>query len=193
MEQEKHEIFPHNDIQYLLVYLPDGRPNSNTHAYGHCDLAAEEYLVTDQPEPCVELIIRHSDERFARRHASVTRRHELAGEMDIKEELPNGDAVGELHVNQLLMAERVTAARQGGAIRICHVIERIIAGDNFERPFSPPDQMPAPPMSQRAWTSKLNAHLPPFRLRVNSSDKDEPERLVWPPCSLQFEFDDGEY
>ena len=34
-------------------------PIPNTHAYGHCDLAAEEHLVADQPEPGAELIIQY--------------------------------------------------------------------------------------------------------------------------------------
>ena len=63
--------------RYLLADLPDGRPNPNTHAYGHCVLAAEEYLVADQPEFGAKLIIRHPEERFARRHASISRRSNL--------------------------------------------------------------------------------------------------------------------
>ena len=53
--------------------------------------------------------------------------------------------------------------------------------------------MPAPPTPQRAGPSGLNAHLPPFRRRVDSSDKDEPERPVWPPRRPHLEFDDGDY
>ena len=74
IEQEKRGLCPCDDKRYLLADLPDGRPNSNPHAYGHCDLAAEEHLITDQPEPGAELIIRHPDKRFTRRHARVTRR-----------------------------------------------------------------------------------------------------------------------
>ena len=48
-------------------------------------------------------------------------------------------------------------------------------------------------MTQRAGPSLLNAHLPPFRLRLDSSDEDEPERPVWPPRRPHFEFDDGDY
>ena len=166
MEQEKRGLCPYDDKRYLLANLPDGRPNPNTHAYGHRDLAAEEHLVADQPEPGAELIIRHPDERFARRHARVARRLELAGAMEIKEELPYGDADGELHGDQLLMAERVAAARPGAAIRISEVIERIIARDNLERPNTPPARMPAPPPPQRAGPSGLNAYLPPFQRRV---------------------------
>ena len=50
----------------MLFDLPDGRPNPHIHAYGHRDLAAEEHLVADQPDPGGELIIRDSEERFTR-------------------------------------------------------------------------------------------------------------------------------
>ena len=53
--------------------------------------------------------------------------------------------------------------------------------------------MPAPVTPQRAVPSGLNAHLPPFRSRVDSSDEDEPERPVWPPRRPHLEFDDGDY
>ena len=189
-EQEKRGLCPYDDKRYLLADLPDGRPNLNSHAYGHWDLAAEEHLVADQPEPGAELIIRHTEERFTRRHARVTRRLELAGEMEMEEELPDNDADGELHGDQLLMAEKVAAARPCGAIRMNEVIEQIIAREYFERFVSPPARMPAPPTEQRAGPSGLNAHLPPFRRRVDSSDEDEPERPVWPPRRPHLEFDD---
>ena len=94
----------------MLADLPDCRPNPNIHAFGNRDFAAEEHLVSDQPEPGAELIIRHPEERFARRHARVTRRLKLAGAMEMEEVMPDGDADGELHGDQLLMAERVDAA-----------------------------------------------------------------------------------
>ena len=175
MEQEKREHSPYDDKRYLLADLPNGRPNPNTHAYDHRDLAAEEHLVADQPEPGAELIIRHPVERFNRRHARVTRRLELAGAMEMVEELPDADADGELHGDKLLMAERLAAAGPGGAIRMGDVIERIIASDTLERPVSPPVRMPGPTTQQLAGPSRLNAHLPLFRRRVNSFDKDEPE------------------
>ena len=43
----------------------------------------------------------------------------------------DGDSDGELHGNQLLVAERKAAARPNGAIRIRDVIERIIARDHL--------------------------------------------------------------
>ena len=55
MEPEKRGLCPYDDKRYLLADLPDGRPNPNTHAYGHCDLAAKEHLVADQPEPVQSL------------------------------------------------------------------------------------------------------------------------------------------
>ena len=53
--------------------------------------------------------------------------------------------------------------------------------------------MPAALTTQRAGPSGLNAHLPPFRHRVDSSDEDEPERPVWPPRRPHLEFDVGDY
>ena len=58
--------------------------------------------------------------------------------MDMEEKLPDGDADGDLHGDQLLVAERVAAAPQGCALRMGKVIERIIARKILERPASPP-------------------------------------------------------
>ena len=96
-------------------------------------MAAEEHLVADQREPGAELIIRYPEERFARRRARVTKRIELAGAIQMEEELPDGDADGELNGDKLLIAERVAAARPGGAIRMGDVIERIIARTTTSR------------------------------------------------------------
>ena len=95
-------------------------------------------MVADQSQPGAELIIRHPEEGFARRHARVTKRLELACAMDMEEKLADGDAAGELNCDQLVVAEQVAAARPGGAIRMGDVIERIIARDNLERVISPP-------------------------------------------------------
>ena len=59
IEQEKRGLCFYDDKQYLLADLPDGRPNPKTNAYGHCDLAAEEHFMADQPKLGAELIIRH--------------------------------------------------------------------------------------------------------------------------------------
>ena len=91
------------------------------------------------------------------------------------------------------MAERVAAARPGGAIGMGEVIDQIIAPDNFKRTASLPARMLAPPTPERAWPSGLNAHLPPFRSREDSSNNDEPERPVWPPRRSHLEFDDSDY
>ena len=53
--------------------------------------------------------------------------------------------------------------------------------------------MLAPLTPQRAGPSIINAHLPLFRRRVNSSDEDEAKRPEWPICRQHFEFDDGDY
>ena len=127
MQQEKRGHCTFDDKRYLRADLPEGRPNPNTRANNHCDLAAEELLMAHKPEPCAELIIRHSEKQFNRRHARVTRRLKLAGAMEMEKELPYGDADGETHGDQLLMAERVAVARLGGAIQIGDVIARIIA------------------------------------------------------------------
>ena len=81
MEKKKRKLCHYDDKRYLLADLPDVRPNSNTHAYGHRYLVAEEHLVADKPETGAKLIIRHPEKRFARRHARVTRGLELAGEL----------------------------------------------------------------------------------------------------------------
>ena len=120
-------------------------------------------------------------------------RFELAGAMEIKKELPDGDADGKLHGDELLVAERVAAARPGGVIRTGDVIERIIARHNLTRPVSPPARMQAPATPQCAGPSGLNAYLLPFRRRVDSFDEEEPERLVWPPRRPRLEFDVGDY
>ena len=194
MEQEKRGLCFYDAKRYLLSDLLDGRRNPNTHAYGHRDLAAEKQVVADQPELGAELIIRHREERFARRGARVTRRLKLASAMEMEEkELPDGNADIELHSDQLLVAERVAAARPDGAIRMGDVIERIIARDNLTRPVPLPTQKSVPPTPQRAGPSALNAHLPPFRRRVDSFDEEQPERPVWPPRRPRLEFVVGDY
>ena len=50
-----------------------------------------------------------------------------------------------------------------------------------------------PITQQCAGPSKLNAHLPSDRRRVDSSDEDEPERPVWAPRRLHLKFDNGDY
>ena len=189
MEREKRGLCPYDDKRYLLSDLPDGRPNPNTHAYGHRDLAAEEHLVADLQEPGAELVIRHPEERFARKHALVTRRFKIVDAMNMVTQLHDDYFEGELHGDQLLAAKREADARPGAAIRMSEVIERIIARDNLERPVSPPSRMPPPPSSQRAGPSGLNAHLPAFRRRVDSSDEDVPDRSVWPPRRPHLEFE----
>ena len=102
----------------------------------------------------------------------------------------DGDSDGELHVNQLLVAEREAAARPGGAIRMGDVIERIIARDHHKRPVSPPARIPP---TQRAGPSGIIAHAPVFRRRVDYSDEEEPERAVWPPRQTRLELKEADF
>ena len=74
MEQEKCGLCPYDDKRYLLADMPDGKPNPNTHAYGHCDLLSDEILVADHPESGAELVINHVEKRFKSLHARVMRR-----------------------------------------------------------------------------------------------------------------------
>ena len=53
--------------------------------------------MADQPEPGAKLIIRYIEVRLARRHARVTKRLELAGPIEMEEEMPDNDADGELY------------------------------------------------------------------------------------------------
>lgn len=113
--------------------------------------------------------------------------------MDMKKKLSDGDVDGELYGNQLLIPERMAAARPGGVIRMTDVIQRIIARDNLELPKSPFARMLAPPTPQRAGPSGLDAHMPLFGRRVDSSDEKYPDRPVWLSRSQHMEFDDGDY
>ena len=192
MEQEKCGLCPYDDKRYLLADISDEHPNPNTHAYGHCDLKAEEILVADHPELGAELVIKQVEERFKTRHANVIRR--ILNDNTMDEQKPDGVVEGELSNDQLLLAKRMADARPGGAIRMGEVIEKIIARGNLERPVSPPTRIPALHTPQRAGPSGLNAHLPPFCPRIDSSDEEEPERPVWPPRRphLEFEYEDYE-
>ena len=148
--------------------------------------------MSDLSKPGAKLIIRHSETRFACKSGCVTNRFERAGEMKIEDKLPDNDADGELHGDQLLMAERVIASRFGGAIRISNVLGRIIVRNNLERPLLPFAQMAAPISPERAEPSGLNAFFLPFRRRVNSSNKPKPVRPVWLPLRPQMEFNEGD-
>ena len=61
MEQEKRGLCPYDDKRYLLADMPNGKPNPNTHAYGHHDLVPEVNLFADHPEPGAELVIRQME------------------------------------------------------------------------------------------------------------------------------------
>ena len=86
--------------------------------------------MADKPVPGAKLIIRHREKRFTRTHVRLSRRLERAGVSNMeKEKLPNGDAYGELHADQILVAGKVAAARLGGVIGIGDLIKPFIARD----------------------------------------------------------------
>ena len=90
-------------------------------------------MVVDQTKPGTEHIICHFDKRFVKNHARVIQRLKLAGAVNVEEKFPDNDEDGELHTDQILMAERVTIARPCCSIKMGDVIERIIASDHLER------------------------------------------------------------
>ena len=47
MGKQQRGLCNKHNMRYLLADLLDRRPNPNIHAYGHCDLAAEEHLVAE--------------------------------------------------------------------------------------------------------------------------------------------------
>ena len=183
MEQEKRGLCPYDDKRYLLADMPDGRPNPNTHAYGHRDILAEETLVADHSKPGAELVIKQVEKRFNCLHARVIRRIQQYNEMEEKQ----SDIEDEINCKNLLMAENQAVSRPGSAIQMGEAIEQICARNNIKRPVSPPTRMPAPPTPQSAGASGLYAQLPSFRTRIDSSDEEEPEQPVWPPRRLRLE------
>ena len=193
MDVQKRGLVRYDDKRILLADLPDGQPNPDTHAFGHYSLDAVHLPDPEQPAACVEMVVVVRPSRNERYEARLARKHARVVKKARALRLDNGDDAdsdGELHGNQLQMAQRVAAARPGGAIRMGDVIKRIIARYHLDRPVSPPAWMPPP---ERAGPSGLNAHAPPFRRRIDSSDEEEPERPVWPPRRPRMEFDDGDY
>ena len=170
--------------------MPYRQPNHNTHAYGHHYLVTELNLFADHSEPGAELVIKQMEERFKSRHARVIRC--LQKDNTIGEEEPDG-VEDELSNDQIFVAKRKADARPGGAIRMNEVIEKIIVRDNLERSVSLPARMSAQHTTLRAGPSGLNALLPPFHPRVDSSYEEVPERSVWPPRRPHLEFEEENY
>ena len=193
MHVQNRGLVPYDDKRILLVDLPDGQPNPDTHAFGHYSLDAVRMPEPEQPFAGEEMVVVVRPSRnelyaahLARKHASVVK---MAGAIR-PDNNDYGDSDCELIGNQLLVAEREAAARPGAAIQMGDVIEQIIARDHLEQPVSPPVWMP--PTTERAGPSVRNAHAPPFRRRIDSSDEEEPERLVWPPRQPRLELDEGD-
>jgi hypothetical protein len=131
--QDKRGLVPFDDKRYLLADLGPDQPNPNTHAYGHKDLAGVEHFEADMPDRIGEtLIIKNREDRFLRKHRRVEKllkAHKKATQVDDVdedfEEMPDGDANGNLDGEQLAQAERAAASRPGAAGRLRDVIASI--------------------------------------------------------------------
>ena len=156
--------------------MPDGRPNLNTHVYGHRDLVSEENLAADHLEPGAKLIIRHVVKRFDRRHAGEIKQLGLSA--NIMEKMLDANVVCKLQGDLL---NEVT--RPIGPMRIKEIIEQICSRQSVELPVSLPVRMPAPPSQQRAGPSGQNTDTGPCRRRIDlfEEEEDTTERPVRPP------------
>ena len=57
MDVQKRGLVPYDDKRILLADLPDGQPNSNTHAFGHYSLEAVRMPEPEQPPSGKEIIV----------------------------------------------------------------------------------------------------------------------------------------
>jgi hypothetical protein len=182
LEVNKSGLRPYDDKRYLLADLADGRPNPNTHAYGHWEVASDELLEQDIPEePGSEILVEHREQRFRRKHARVVRK--LASLAQLNDQATEDEAVHEpmpdaggdlLDGVELQQAEREAAARPGLAVRMGEALENIIAHHGLARPVSPPLRMPPVP-ARRAGPSGDSIVRPPHakRARAILSSSDE--------------------
>ena len=125
MDVQKRGLVPYDDKRILLADLPDGLPNPDTHAFGHYSLEPVRLPEPEQPPAGEEMVVvvrpsrnERYEAQLARKHARVVKKAR-ALRPDTGED---GDSDGELHGNQLLVAERDAASRPGGAIRMGDVI-----------------------------------------------------------------------
>ena len=140
---EKSGLIAYDDKRVLLGDLANGKPNPNTHAYGHYSLI-NEIQVEEAAEPAaagndLHIVTREQRHkaRFARAHALAIRRARR-GNPDDSSDVDEAEIQGDNLVN----AERAAAARPGTSVRINDVIEQICARHNLPRPTSPPPIMP---------------------------------------------------
>ena len=124
LEQEKRGLCPYDDKRYLLADLPDGTPNTNTHAYGYHELATEVRVQMDMPEQSgTELVLEqqqpptndepyHTSLQVVKRELQFNRRHDRVAKTlakrgrrdsngeeikgDEYDQVPDGDENGEL-------------------------------------------------------------------------------------------------
>ena len=196
MDVQMRGLVPYDDKRILHADLTDTQPNPDTHAFGHYSLEAVRMLEPEQLPAGEEMVVvvrpcrnERYEAQLARKHAKVVKKARVLR----PDNGDDGNSDGELHGNQLLVAKWEAAVPPGNAIRMGDVIEQIIARKHLKRPVSPPAWMPPPPTPKRAGPSELNAHLLPFRRRVNSLDEEEPERPVWPPRRPRLELEEADY
>ena len=92
----------------------------------------------------VEMVVVVPPSRNERYEVKLAQKHAKVVKTACALRPDNGNFDVELHGNKLLVTEREAATRPDGAIRICDVIEQIIAREHIQRPVSPPARMPAP-------------------------------------------------
>ena len=142
---EKRGLIVYDDKRVLVGDLAIGKPNPNTHAYGHYSLIIE-IQVEETAEPAtagndLHILTREQrhEARFARAHAHAIKRARRGNPHD-SSDVDNDEIQGDDLVN----AERAAAVRPGTSVRINDVIEQICARLNLPRPTSPPSIMLQP-------------------------------------------------
>ena len=143
LEVQKRGLHPYDDKRYLLANLADGSPNPYTHAYGHYAIPVAATVLEEREagaglvvsvRPPRESIDKCKDKRYKKKNKQVQKKlaelQMAENESDWEyegDEVPDGDAHGELHGEALHQAERAAAARPGLAVRMGDVIERLMA------------------------------------------------------------------
>ena len=131
-----------DDKRVLLGDMTNGKPNPNTHAYGHYSLV-NEVQVEEAAEPAAANNDLHIVIRKQRHEARLVRAHTLAVKRARRGNPDDSSNVNkaELQGDDLVIAKRAAAARPGTSVRINDVIEQICARQHLPRPTSPPPIM----------------------------------------------------
>ena len=149
LEVQKRGLHPYDDKRYLLENLADGSLNPFTYAYGHYAIPIANTVI-DQTDagtglvvsvrPPRESIDKCKDKRYKKKNKQVQKKlatlemaaNESDWEYEGDDQMPDGDAQGELHGAALDQAERAAADRPGLAVRMGEVIERLMTRANGE-------------------------------------------------------------